>query len=321
MNDYDIFDLIDKNKNDKLFNFSLSERKEFLYNLNNYLLEYRSRLNINSTFGIELEYENADCDVIKSKLQSEALTNWKSCIENSVYFGGEIVSPILSDDKKSWCDLTKYCIFLDREAEILKDAGTHIHIGSNILSKKDDIKTLLKFWYLYEDIIIRFSNGEFTSPRPDMNGYALPIRSSYLNILEVLDRNSYLKYVCSDKCKAISFKNVSFNSILLNNTIELRCPNGTFDSVIIQNNVNFFVKLISYVVNNDIDIDKLNYDISRILTSDKQTSVYNLINVDKALKLSDLIFDNNLDKIYFLRQYLKNNEVSHGYNRVKKFTT
>lgn len=36
---------------------------------------------------------------------------------------------------------------------------------------------------------------------------------------------------------------------------------------------------------------------------------YNEIFLDQALELSDLIFDNNLDKLYFLRQYLKSFEV------------
>lgn len=34
--------------------------------------------------------------------------------------------------------------------------------------------------------------------------------------------------------------------------------------------------------------------------------MYNRINLPLALELVDMIFDNNLDKVYFLRQYLKN---------------
>ena len=32
---------------------------------------------------------------------------------------------------------------------------------------------------------------------------------------------------------------------------------------------------------------------------------YNILDIDGALELVDLVFDNNLDKLYFLRQYLK----------------
>ena len=49
---------------------------------------------------------------------------------------------------------------------------------------------------------------------------------------------------------------------------------------------------------------------------------YNKIYLDSALELSDIIFDNNLDKLYFLRQYVKNNEVSNEpMKRTKKFTS
>lgn len=34
--------------------------------------------------------------------------------------------------------------------------------------------------------------------------------------------------------------------------------------------------------------------------------LYDEINLKNALEFVDLVFDNNLDKVYFLRQYLKN---------------
>ena len=37
---------------------------------------------------------------------------------------------------------------------------------------------------------------------------------------------------------------------------------------------------------------------------------YSDIYLKQALEFSDLIFARNIDKIYFLKQYLKNNEVS-----------
>ena len=46
------------------------------------------------------------------------------------------------------------------------------------------------------------------------------------------------------------------------------------------------------------------------------------IYIDQALELIDLIFTNNLDKINFLRQYLKSFEMcnSNNYKKSKKFT-
>ena len=45
----------------------------------------------------------------------------------------------------------------------------------------------------------------------------------------------------------------------------------------------------------------------------------NKIYIDDALEFVDLIFDNNMDKIYFLRQYIKSFEVSDEYERARSF--
>ena len=50
---------------------------------------------------------------------------------------------------------------------------------------------------------------------------------------------------------------------------------------------------------------------------------YNQIYLEQALELCDMIFDNNLDKIYFLRQYLKSFETTFRIDKLvkcKKFT-
>ena len=45
-------------------------------------------------------------------------------------------------------------------------------------------------------------------------------------------------------------------------------------------------------------------------------------NYDEAIELCDLIFSKNIDKIYFLRQYIKDSQVSYHQTLVKskKFT-
>ena len=47
---------------------------------------------------------------------------------------------------------------------------------------------------------------------------------------------------------------------------------------------------------------KLNHEYFPYLENEY---LYNEVNLKKVLEFVDLIFDNNLDKIYFLRQYLK----------------
>ena len=47
---------------------------------------------------------------------------------------------------------------------------------------------------------------------------------------------------------------------------------------------------------------------------------YNIINIEEVLELADLIFDNNLDKVNFLRQYLKNFKTIDEYKKTRVFT-
>ena len=77
------------------------------------------------------------------------------------------------------------------------------------------------------------------------------------------------------------------------NRIEFRLPNGTLSMEIWQNYVNFFSRLV-LISKTDIDKEKL---------------LYELKNLKKGLIiLSDLIFDNDLDKDEFLIQTLKYNK-------------
>ena len=90
------------------------------------------------------------------------------------------------------------------------------------------------------------------------------------------------------------------------NTIEFRCPNGTLSHIIWQNNINFFVKLLLYCRSNNFDIDFINKKMKNYEV--KKLEQYSDIYLDDAIELSDLIFDNELDKMYFLKQYLKINK-------------
>ena len=42
---------------------------------------------------------------------------------------------------------------------------------------------------------------------------------------------------------------------------------------------------------------------------------YSEVNIEEALEFVDLVFDNDLDKVYFLRQYIKNYEENFKINK------
>lgn len=322
MNSYEIFKFINSNSNDNLSKMNIKDQKELLKLINNYYLEYREIINLNkkTTFGVEIEFEKAD----KIKYDSNLIdrNSWKFVYECSVCEGAELVSPILYDNKKNWKTLKNKCINLQSRAEILNKASNHIHVGANILNKKEEnIKNITKLWYVYEDIIFRFGYGEYLNYRPNLYAYALPIRDEYLNIQKQLKYFHYLEFLYrGSRNKSLNFKKTTLNNSKYKNTIEVRCSNGTLNEIIIQNNINFFAKLLTYGVNENCDKDKLDDLISKIKLKDTDLDNFHLIDINRALELSDLIFDNNLDKIYFLRQYLKNFETSNTYKKAKPFT-
>lgn len=106
---------------------------------------------------------------------------------------------------------------------------------------------------------------------------------------------------------------------------EVRCFNGTLSPEIAQNNINLITKIVVAVIEGTIDkkyvlteyekYKKKRYNFDRfccMLDEEKEIPQYNrLLNgfskvkMEKALRLADMIFDNELDKCYFLKQYLK----------------
>ena len=118
---------------------------------------------------------------------------------------------------------------------------------------------------------------------------------------------------------SINFKNLNFSSLEKNtkgNTFELRCPNATIEEIIWQNNINVFINMFLSSRRHIINEDFLNYKLKKYQLSKNNMLRYNEIFLKEALEFADLIFDYNKDKIYFLRQYLKNFQTSSQTNKV-----
>ena len=166
-------------------------------------------------------------------------------------------------------------------------------------------------WSVYENIIFKFSYNKDKGPRPDIMKYARKMNAEFMaTYLKYYDKNFAIEDVIRSykerKLNAVNLKNMSyFNSRKARNTVEFRCPNGTLDEITWQNNVNFFVKFMILCKKGHFDKDKVLRRDS--INKDKIFTYhdYNKLYIDEALELVDLVFDNNLDKINFLKQYLK----------------
>lgn len=306
------------------------DMQELMKEIDNFNLEMREVINIKKrfTFGTEIEFRDCKTTIVSSRIQRSfgplisKYTGWTvkyddtvSTRLNDIDYGGEINSPILHDNEITWKQLSIICSILKEEgAKTDSCAAGHIHVGSQILgSNIDSWVNFLKMWALYEKIIYRFSFGEKKYGRTDIQKYAMPISEElyqFIKVIEKLKPRDYnftqmLSIIVQKRNRAVNFKNVSKTSFAKGNTIEIRCPNSTVESVIWQNNINFFTKFLLYAASDEYDKDLISKRLKKNYRNNIPYELYNEVFLQEALELADLIFDNNLDKLYFLRQYLK----------------
>lgn len=301
-------------------------------------VEYRQKIGLpkDVKFGTEIEFESAIYHNVYVALQSiKKVNKWLLKRDESVAMvyngedcGGEVVSPILHDTKTAWSDLKTACTLIKKQRGYAhKSSGAHIHIDSGILKDQEEyILNFIKLWMLYEHVIYRFVYGELTTPRRSLPLYAAPVMPYIYEFLleysnnpdkiyqclnnQTIHKNCKLYYLLSQYIKDPNALNNGINFGHCNglnskelNTIEFRCPNGTLNHIVWQNNVNLFTKLLLYCTKSDFDIEFINKKIQDYTY--KRLEQYSDIYLDDAIELANLVFDNELDKMYFLKQYLQ----------------
>lgn len=320
----DINNFIKLEENDSFSKLRGSDLQELLIQISEFNLTYRETLNLPKrlTFGIEIEYEGIISTFVNFFIKRK-FPEWDSRKDLSLKFGGEIVSDILNDDIETWKKLKTICIYLKKKNAITnKNAGGHIHVGTKIFKNNlDSWKIFIKTYLLYENVIFRFGYGDKISARKDILEYAPPCgKELYRKIEKLYEAEKIVDligYIPTDKYLALNFSNIRFfqkwSSFYTKNTLELRCPNATDEEIIWQNNINMFTKLILSSTKGTIDENFIEYKIKNINPElFNNLYLYNEVNLKEALEFVDLIFDNNLDKIYFLKQYLKDFQNNYG---------
>lgn len=285
----------------------------------NTTIDYRDKLYLppKLTFGVEIEYENVNRSSVKDFINNNNLSRWSSGRDSSLKTGGEIRSPILKDDKRTWEELKKICTYLkDQNANTSRNAGGHIHVGAPVIG--DNIKSwqiFLKLYMLYEHIFYRFFYGDKINGRPFIKKYAPPIAEELYSVLEEINgiesSQEIEDIVPGEKYYSINFGHLDFfnlNDNFENNTFELRCPNATSEEIIWQNNINTFARMLLSSNSRIINEDFLNYKLKGFKPDIESQILYDEIFLKEALEFTDLIYDCNLDKVYFLRQYIKSFE-------------
>ena len=293
--------------NDKLSELSRNKLIELKEQIKTSKLYYRDSLGIdkNITFGMEIEYEDLDKRLVDSYIKTKQY-DWVSDFDDTVSTGGEVKSYILTDKITTWNELGSICYFLEeKQAVTNKDAGGHIHIGSHILKGNYVFwRQFLKTYILYEKELLTFLAGEEKQLRPLFRKYASPIAPAILEDIDCLNNvtdflDIYYQVFFKDRNWAVNFTNVLLDSAKRyhKNTLEFRSPNSSKKDIIWQNNINTLVKLMIAPEKGLVDEEFIDYKLSKGFS--------NIRSDEKALELVDTIFDNNVDKLYFLKQYTK----------------
>lgn len=309
-----IWNYIYPQDNNSLYNLKTPDLMELLKLLYNYEPEYRETLHFpkTATFGMELEFETENSEEIKHHISSKMGKKWDFKTELSMSNGYEVTSGICTDKKEIWQELKRVCEYLTENATCTIHCGAHVHVGAHILGKDTTgILNLMLLWAVYENVIFKFLYNMDKGPRPDIMKYAKRMNTEFMNTyLKYYDKNFALEDIIRPykgrKLNAVNLRNMSYyNSRKEGNTVEFRSSNGTLNEVIWQNNVNFFVKFMILCKKGRFDKEKIlkrnDINMGQVFTYHD----YNKIYIDEALELVDLVFNNNLDKLNFLKQYLK----------------
>jgi len=307
--------VLDLKQNNKLTRLRGSDLAELLIELEMSPLLIREILGLpeDTTFGMEIEFTHARRKKIKDGINGASwnVVHDGSCslyISESLSLGGEVVSPILKDVKKSYSALSDVCNLLRQSgAGTGNKTGGHIHIGSQIIGRSyEALFNFIKTWVAYEQEILRFAYGDKYGARKGMHRFAGSIASRIYPKLGSL-KSTY----CYDRLlfKARNHMKRGFAVSLDNverydekDTIEFRCPNGTLNPVVWQNNLNFFGKMLTACKDPNFDqdiVDRKLHSMKNEINQDGQ------INFQNGLDLADLVYNNNEDKVYFLKQYAK----------------
>lgn len=295
---------MNSNKLSKLNKKSLNEYFDYL---DKQQLYYRDSLFLPEyvTFGVEIEYEKFKIEKV-DEFTLKKLKRWHSKEDITLRNGGEVSSPILTDSLSTWKELRKICSYLRKNKVYTNgNAGGHIHIGAHIMNADlESWRCFLKTYMIYENEFVYFLNGKDKLPRRTMSEYAKLVSSTYYKRLDAInearDLSEFYYALMLSKKNALSFyyTKIGNNHHGVYNTVEFRSPNGTVNELIWQNNINTLTKFMLRAREKMIDEDFLDYKLEK-----EEKHFQELSN---ALEFADIIFDNDLDKMYFLKQYRKN---------------
>jgi hypothetical protein len=201
---------------------------------------------------------------------------------------------------------------------------------------------IFKFGYGYSDKPRSFIEAEYGHTNFAMISTPLKVKR-FVDVLEHFDKSrpeemiqEFMAFSTIKKRyrKAFNFNRFDFRKLItgavkdtpsMYDNIEIRSFNGTLMPEIAQNNINLIVSIVRAVHEGKIDekyvqrqylsylkntynfdhSSSILYDCDEIDEYNRVLKSFDVINLDKAIRLADMIFDDERDKLLFLKQYLK----------------
>ena len=343
-NSENIFSYLGRDVNTKITSFKGYDLRQLLKLIQGYKLEYRNYLNIdpNSSIGCEIEFDYVKSDKLKPDESDdiEFKPGWILRSDASVTKGGEICSPVFYNSELSWQQFKEVVTYISRRASVSENCGSHVHIGAHALGEMaQNWNHFLNIWSVYENVIFRFCYGEYLNGRDNIFKYAFLIAKiieryfldmhyeygSFYNekIVMPFKEDVFRKNLASSRYQCVNLTNVGdYKHYQPYNTIEFRLANGSLNPIIWQNFINLYIHIINYSKSRQYDKDCIMRRKSILGSQIGNYQTYKDIHLEQALEFADLIFDKNIDKVYFLKQYFKDNSVTNKHKLVKskKFT-
>ncbi|MCI5522265.1 MAG: amidoligase family protein [Tenericutes bacterium] len=275
--------------------------------LENVLMNYDVDTRI--TFGLELECLTEN---YKEVLNCEnILKNWKITQDASVKKGVEIISPVLNYDQESIKELKYVCEMLARNNfSVDNTCGGHVHLGFDYFEDVFEYATFLTLYSRIENLLYIIGNRSGTTTRDGFSEFAIFLNDDTLNIVNNINyakfnsMDSYVDLIKGTQYHKFYGLNLTNIGNKEKNTIEFRFPNGELDFNEIIHNIKLFAKLFEVSKEITYTRDKKLLSLYRDIISsyDMYMQIENLL---------DLLFDNDLDKEFYMDRYEQNVELNY----------
>lgn len=280
------------------------QKKELIEETIKTELKYRHLLHFDqkAVFGIEIEMEEIDYNNTERLIRNKVDHSWEIMEDRSLQYGGlEIASPILMNQKETWKLLLKLSKTLTYINPTFQNASFQVNL--DVPFSENQLVPFLKFFSYYEDIIFYFSRGFDSHIRDSALEFALPITPELSRMVRNKKSDEMISSYFNKKRYAIRLRRLKNLSAIPTSIIEFRTPNGTVDSLLWQNYINTFYHLLQHINNASFDYERLEYNMFHTVHRDCIDD-YKIFHIEKAIEFANLIFKEDIDQIYFLKQYI-----------------